>query len=219
MSDGSMQAASDEWLTGWLTGPVRNRWETLPVQVGDPAPSVRLGAAVGGEVELSSVWADGPALVLFWRHYGCSCGIERAGRLGEELPSYRDAGANVVVIGMGEPERARAYADRHGLDCTFLCDPDRVAYGTYGLLEGGPAQILFDAPDEFLRRDERAARDLQASRAGTERALVDDPWQLPGEFVVGPDGTLALTYRYQWCEDYPDPRVLVSSIRLAAGSV
>ncbi|MCJ2532042.1 MAG: hypothetical protein LN413_07070 [Candidatus Thermoplasmatota archaeon] len=48
---------------------------------------------------------------------------------------------------------------------------------------------------------------------------MDSPWQRPGEFVVDRGGILRLTYRYQYCEEYPDPRVLVTAIRAAGRSL
>lgn len=49
-------------------------------------------------------------------------------------------------------------------------------------------------------------------------AMVDNPWLLPGEFVVGTDGKLALTYHYNYCENYPDPQVLVAAIKMSGGA-
>ncbi|MGZ5302340.1 MAG: peroxiredoxin-like family protein [Actinomycetota bacterium] len=219
MTDGPTETADGEWLRGWLAGPQMTRWDILPPQVGDPAPDLELETADGSMIELSSLWANGPALLMFWRHYGCSCGMDRAARLRDEYAVYVAAGASVGVIGMGEPALASAYAQRQALPCRVLCDPDRRAYRAYGLLEGDTPHILFDAPDAFLRREPEAGRELQESRRGTERALVDDPWQLPGEFVVDGAGVLHLTYRYQYCEDYPDPRVLVAAIRIASGEL
>jgi hypothetical protein len=143
--------------------------------------------------------------------------MDRAARLRSELDAYDAAGGNVVIVGQGEPERAARYRDRQQLEVPILSDPDRVTYEAYGLLQGTTAQILFDAPDEFLRCEPQAGIDLAAGRHGTDRALVDDPWQLPGEFVVGTDGVIRSAHRYGWCEDYPDPRVHVAVIRDAAG--
>jgi len=98
-----------------------------------------------------------------------------------------------------------------------MCDPDRAVYQAFGLLQGTPAQILFDAPDEFLRCELDAGLGMSAARHGTDRASVDDPWQLPDEFVIGTDGIIRLAHRYGWCEDYPDPRVHVAALRDAAG--
>jgi peroxiredoxin len=211
--------AEERWKAAWTSGPTRLRWTSLPPQAGDAAPDAVLPDHEGRRAHLSSMWAERPLLVLFWRHFGCSCGMDRAARLRAELADYRSAGGDAVIIGQGEPERAARYRERQRLDVPILCDPDRAIYAAFGLLQGTAAQVLFDAPDEFLRCELQAGLDLAASRHGTDRALVDDPWQLPGEFVVGTDGIIRSTHRYGWCEDYPDPRVHVAVIREAAGQL
>jgi peroxiredoxin len=211
--DTKINAVENKWLDGWKQGPTHLRWTKIPLQAGDKAPDLELEDAAGGVARLSNFWKHGPAVLLFWRHYGCSCGIERARRLKEEYEGYIQLGASVVVIGQGEPERAALYASTHGLPCPVLCDPDLRAYEAYDLLEGKPSQILFDAPDEFLRCDYDSGVKLQQSRHNTFRALVDNPWMLPYEFVVDRQGTLRLAYRYQYCEAWPDPRVLVAGIK------
>ena len=119
----------------------------------------------------------------------------------------------MVIIGQAEPARAKAYAEEHGLECPILCDPDREAYAAYGLLDFQPAQVLQGAPQPLLDLDREAVEEFAASRREAGRPLVDSPWQRPGEFVVDIAGTLALTHRYQYCEDYPDPEVLRIAIR------
>jgi peroxiredoxin len=217
--DAQIHAAEERWKERWAAGPTRLRWTTLPPQIGDRAPDATLADHDGAPVVLSSLWRERPLLLLFWRHFGCSCGMDRSARLRDELESYRAGGATVAIVGQGEPARAARYRERQKLDVPILSDPDRAVYEAYGLLHGTTAQILFDAPDPFLRCDLEAGLGLSAGRHGTERALVDDPWQLPGEFVIGTDGTIAHAHRYGWCEDYPDPRVLLAAIRLASGQV
>lgn len=215
-------AAGRQWLEHWRVGPTRRRWTELPVQVGDAAPSVELVEARSGEVRpLSSTWSNGPALLLFWRHFGCSCGRDRAERLRAEYEDYRAAGATVALIGQGEPARARAYAAANGLpkDLALFCDPDERAYRAYGLLEGGPIEVLFDAPDEYLRCEADAGRGLFEARREARRPMVDNPWLLPGEFVADPDGRLVTTHRFQFCEHWLDPRVNVAAIRFASGAL
>ena len=215
--DELIEAAEQRWKAGWQAGPTRLRWTTLPPQPGDPAPDAILPDHSGAPTPLSASWKDRPGLILFWRHFGCSCGMDRSARLRAELPDYRAAGAEVVIVGQGEPERAARYREERGLDVPILSDPERSTYAAFGLLQGTTAQVLFDADDRFLRCELDAGMELSATRHGTPRALVDDPWQLPGEFVVGTDGIIKLAHRYSWCEDYPDPRVHVAALRKAAG--
>ena len=213
--EAQIQSAEKEWLNLWKQGPSRLRWTRIPLQVGDKAVDHELQDAAGRLVHLRDFWDSKPALLLFWRHYGCSCGIERAKRLRAEYDDYIRLGANVVAIGQGEPERTAAYAQAHSLPCPVLCDPTRKVYEAFDLLEGKPSQLVFDAPDELLQRKPEAGARLQASRRGTQRAAVDSPWQLPGEFVVDATGVIRLAYRYQYCEDWPNPLVLIAAIKEA----
>jgi len=207
--------AEKEGRAVWEKGPTRIRWTKLPLQVGDNAPDFELLDSSGNSITLSSFWNGKPVLILFWRHFGCSCGRDRAVRFQDEYSKYLELGANVVVVGQGEPERATAYAKKNKIDCPVLCDPTFQVYQAYGLLEGKPSQILFDAPDEYLKCEPEAGKKLLDSRQGTDQAIVDDPWQLPGEFVVDKKGIVRLAYRYQYCENWPDARVLIAGIKEA----
>ena len=215
IEDNQVQLAEQEWLADWKGGPTRLRWTALPLLPGDAAPDIELVDTSGGKIQLSSFWSKGPAVISFLRHFGCSCAFDRAKRLRDEYAAYHEAGATVIAIGQGEPARAKRFAEQRGLPCGLLCDPERRAYDAYNLLEGRPSQVVYGMPDEFLRRDLEVGRKFQQSRHGTERAAVDSPWQLPGDFVVGQDGILRLTHRAQFCDDYVDQQVLLAAIREA----
>ena len=215
-------AAGLQWREHWRRGPTRMRWTELPPQRGDAAPDLELvNARTGTTMALHELWSHRPALLLFWRHFGCSCGRDRSARLRAEYVGYVAAGARVAIIGQGEPERAVTYARTNGIpeEVALLCDPDETAYSAYGLLEGSPAEVLFDAPDDFLRCEPQAGDKLFRMRAENGMPMVDNPWLLPGEFVVGADGMLASTYRFQFCEHWIDPRVNVAAIRYATGEL
>jgi peroxiredoxin len=213
LTDKQIKAAESEWLDLWKQGPTRLRWTEVPLQVGDLAPDFELKDTSGKLVHLRDFWSKGPALILFWRHYGCSCGVDRAKLLQNEYADYIKLGASVVVIGQGDPERSKDYSEKHDIPCPVLCDPTYRVYEAYDLLEGKPSQIIYDAPDEYLRIDYETGAQLQQSRQGTDGALVDSPWQLPGEFVVDQSGIIRLAHRYQHCEDWPNPSILIPSIK------
>ena len=152
-----IEAAQQEWFEAWKNGPQRLRWTKIPLQVGDEAPDFELPDSDGQMVKISSFWQEKPAMIMFWRHYGCGCGIDRAGMLQKDNKAFTEAGARTVIIGQGEPERAAAYAEKYELPpISILCDPDYAVYEAYGLVEGKTSQIMFDASEEFLDRDYEA---------------------------------------------------------------
>jgi len=212
-----VKAAEREWMEMYEAGPTRRRWTELPPQVADPAPDVTVTDLNGTDRSLREFWSEQPAVVMFWRHFGCNCGIERAERLADEYEDYREAGAEVVVVTQGDPERAAKYAERHGLDevgCVICADPDRKSFDAYGLLDYGVEQVFQGAPREYLELDREAGADLAADRREMGQYMVDNPWQGAGEFLVDTDGRIRVAHRYQYCEDYPDPGVFLTALRL-----
>jgi peroxiredoxin len=207
------EAAEQRWLEHWLAGPSRRRWTEIPLQSGDPAPDLELMNSDARGVALSSLWEAGPALLIFWRHWGCGCGVDRAELLRQQYPALIDAGANVVVIGQGDPGRAAWYREAFQVPCPVLVDPDESAYRAYGLLEMGPWVLSGQAG---MERRELQATILRHRRRG--RPVADNPFLLPGEFVVNQAGRLVLTYRYQYCDNAPDVDTLVASIDEARSS-
>jgi peroxiredoxin len=204
------QAGEKTWYREFLEGPTRTRWERMPPQVGDDAPDIALPDSSGRDRRLSEWWSDGPLHLVFMRHFGCGCLADRWEELRGALGPIAAAGATTVAIGQAEPDRAAAVAGRRGYDFPLLSDPNRIAYAAYGLLDGSVASVFHD---EAWSPDDRAGADkLTASRRGTERALVDHAWQLPGEFIIAQGGRLAYTHRAQYCEDFPPTTVLLGAI-------
>lgn len=200
-----------EFLEIWENGPEVTRWETLPVQVNDIAPDFTLPDQSGAPISLRDLIADSPTILMFWRHFGCGCGVERAQRLRDELDDYRATGASVVVVGQGQPIQAAAYAEEHQMDVPILTDPDRAIYRAYGLLDASQPQVVFDAPEWLWSYSKETAERFVEMRKDSGRRLVNNPWLLPGEFVVGQDARIRHAHRYQHCEDFPDPRVLITA--------
>jgi hypothetical protein len=152
---------------------------------------------------------------MFWRHFGCGCGVQRAARLREEYDAYRVVGLQPVIVAQGEPERAAAYHHEHDLPCPVLCDPDLMAYRAYGVGQWPVERILYDAPSEFWGHSYDVGHVFQDRRRASGRPTVDDPWRASAEFVVGRRGVVRLPYLYQYCEDFPTSRLLTTAARLS----
>jgi len=207
-----IEAAEKEWLETWVAGPGGKRSKLL--DPGTSAPDLELLDHTGALRRLASFWSEGPALLMFWRHFGCGCGLDRASRLNDEYADYRAAGINLVIIGQGEPERAAEYREKYGITCPILCDPEFAAYSAYGLANFGVEQILYDAPEETWDHSMEIGLDFQEARRAINRPLVDNPWMSTGEFLVDVSGTIRVSYAYQYCEDFPDPRVFLIAAKI-----
>ena len=204
--------AEKEWLETWVAGPGNKRSKLL--DPGTSAPDLELLDHTGVSRRLSSFWSAGPALLMFWRHFRCGCGLDRSSRLNDEYEDYLAAGINPVIIGQGEPERAAEYREKYGITCPILCDPEFAAYSAYGLANFGVEQILYDAPEETWDHSMEIGLDFQEARRAINRPLVDNPWMSTGEFLVDPSGTIRVSYAYQYCEDFPDPRVFLVAAKI-----
>ncbi|MFQ5856411.1 MAG: peroxiredoxin-like family protein [Anaerolineae bacterium] len=211
--DTLVAAAEERWLEAWLAGPTRLTWSSLPPQVGEPAPDATVQDLEGKPVALSRFWQEKPLLLVFTRQYGCGCGAERAARLKEEYAEYVAAGAEVIAVGQGKPPRSKWYIQHFDLPCVVLSDPECRAYEAFGLVEGQPSQILpdFDWHPGDLENGQR----LLEARREMGRPLVDNPWLLPGEFVIDTRGIIRYAHRYQYCEDHPPKINLLAGIKAA----
>lgn len=56
--------------------------------------------------------------------------------------------------------------------------------------------------------------DFQEARRAINRPLVDNPWMSTGEFVVDHSGTIRVSYAYQYCENFPDPRIFLTAAKI-----
>ena len=212
VTDDMTAAAERTWLDTWTAGPTEPEGSGLPA--GTSAPDLELADHTGAVRALSDFWSEGPALLMFWRHFGCGCGVDRAARLRDEYDAYRAVGLTPVIVAQGEPERAAAYHREHGLPCPLLCDPDLMAYRAYGVGQWPVERILYDAPAEYWAHQRDLGRSFQDRRREAGRPPVDDPWRATAEFVIDRDGVVRLPYVYQYCEDFPDPRVLTTAALL-----
>jgi peroxiredoxin len=206
-------SAEQRWMQHWLTGPTI---EGSPLRRGDPGPDVVVLDLDGSEVSLGSTWDGAPALVLLWRHLGCGCGQERARRLKEEIDEYQRAGINVVIVAPGEPERVAAYSEKYDVPARMLADTGYHAHRAFGLGHWSVEQTLYDAPEEYCSLSEESGTEFQEERRSEGRPLVDDPWMQSGEFLLDPNGTIRVAYAYNYCEDYPDPRIFLTAARLVS---
>ena len=121
--------------------------------------------------------------------------------------SARDAA--VLVVSFDPPRRVGGYCRRHRLPFTCLSDQQRRAYRAYGLGRASWLRTLTPralAPYLTLYLRPPGGRRSRLGYSG------QDLRQMGGDFVVAPDGRLALAYASHDPADRPSVEQLLGAI-------
>ncbi len=175
-------------------------------EVGDPAPDGEVLDVGEGPVRLSSAWAEAPAVLVFLRYFGCPFCQMQVVSLREARERFVEAGANVVLVGQGEPERGRAFTASHAVPFPCLLDRDRALYRAYGLGRGTAMQIFSPrVAVPFVRANLHPETMQRGLRGGSFT-------QMPGTFVVDREGTIRMAHRNRHIGDSPSTDALLATV-------
>jgi peroxiredoxin len=140
------------------------------VQAGDVVEPFSLPEVHGGTVELESLLADGPVVLLFFRYEGCpACNIALRHYQMELYPRLAALGATLVAVSPQVPRKLVAIKNRFGFGFPVVSDTDNGLARRFG--------ITFTAS---------AASRAHALASGSDlgEALGTGKWELPMPTVV-----------------------------------
>lgn len=102
-------------------------------KVGDKAPDFTLKNASGEDVKLSTLLADGPVVLTWYRGGWCPyCNITLAA-LQQELPEIRAAGAQLVALTPELPDKSLTTTEKNHLEFDVLTDLNHKVAKEYGI--------------------------------------------------------------------------------------
>jgi hypothetical protein len=125
--------------------------------------------------------------------------------LREHESAFREAGATLAAIGLGDREYAKAFRQETGIAFPLLIDEGREAYRAVGLRS---ASIL-----HVLRRDNAAARARARAAGHRQHRTGRNPFQLGGSFVFGPGNVDRFAHVSQTFGDNASPATLLAALR------
>lgn len=124
-----------------------------------------------------------------------------------ERKRIRQAGAELVLIGMGDLRYAQAFQKEFDLSCPIRVDPTRAAYKALSMKRGVGRTVAL--PSVWAAR-------FRASRAGfRQHGIEGDPWQLGGVLVVLPEGRVAYRYLSDTSADHPPVAEILAALERA----
>lgn len=122
------------------------------------------------------------------------------------MDELKNAGLQVVTVGMGEPKHAERYCGKIAPNVQCLADESHEAYYTYGLAPGGLKEL---ASLSVLKAGRRAYK--TGARQGE---TIGNAKMLPGTFIVDRAGKLQYTYYSAHAGDHPN---IADLIKVATG--
>lgn len=163
------------------------------MRVGEAVPKTLALCSVldreGREIVLQSLWAAGPALLVFMRHFGCLCLSAQVTELSPRLFELHQLGVRTVFIGNGAPHFIDGFIERFGLAdkrVEIVTDPSLASFRAAGFLHSWWATYglrgLWDA--------------IRAWGAGhVNHSGEGDALQQGGTLLVDANGRIAWYYR------------------------
>jgi peroxiredoxin len=175
-----------------------NNMSERELQIGDVAVDCELTDANDQMTPLATLWQRQPTFILFLRHFNCPHCREQVRQFHAGRAQVQAAGLSVALVGLGRPERARAFCDDMQIDFPVLCDPDKRSYAAYNLLRANPFREL---NPNSVRRYITALQDTRASGVSLDQDMV----QLGGTFIIDAGGIIRYAHRAMRIGDNPTP--------------
>jgi peroxiredoxin len=177
---------------------------------GERFPDLRL-QSVEGPIRLRDLWRQGPTIVTFMRHFGCSFCREHLTALADADDRVAAAGGRTVAIFQYDAEATRSFCDGRSIPFDCLGDPQREAYGRIGLGRGSLRELMGWSVIKRGRAAYRAGGG-QGSAEGGSIALM------PGSFVLDREGRIVLAHYNRNAADNPPVDLLIGAVAAAAAA-
>jgi hypothetical protein len=124
--------------------------------------------------------------------------------LRESEPVFRQKGANIAVVGLGDASYAGFFREKTKIDFPLLIDDKREAYKALGLKH---ASLL-----HLLRKDNMQARRRAQAAGHKQHKLGKDPFQLGGSFVFAPGNKDLFVHISETFGDSANPKDMLAAL-------
>ncbi|WP_218079537.1 peroxiredoxin-like family protein [Anthocerotibacter panamensis] len=170
------------------------------LNVGAQVPDFTLPNAVGAPVQLSTLLAQGPVVISFYRGGWCPyCNLELRA-LQQALPEIQALGASLVAISPQTPDNSLSTAEKNSLTFAVLSDSGNTVARQFGL--------VFELPSYLQEVYAGFGIDLPTSNG-------DGRWELPiaATYVITPEGRVAYAFIDPDYTQRLDPADIVSALK------
>ncbi len=155
--------------------------EARALQVGAQAPDLMLPDALNQPVDLSTLWQQGPLVLVFYRGGWCPyCNLElRAWQ--QQLSALKRLGAQLVAVSPQTPDNSLSTAEKNELAFPVLSDSALQAATAFG--------VAFEMPSELIELYSKVGNDLPVLNGNGRWVLP-----VPATYVIDRKGRIAFAH-------------------------
>jgi peroxiredoxin len=201
--------AASRW-PWWLLDSVKARQRTSPPARADGFAAVCLPDHEARMVRLGELWANGPAVIVWLRQFGCPFCRSYAIRLNRARSKFEEIGVPLVLIGQGTPRDAAAFRRRYHIELPVVADADRVSYVAAGTKLATLDELI--GPAVVARGIVAMAG--QGVLIGRNSA---DEAQLGGAVIVVPGGEIPWAHLSEDASDMAAPAEILAALDKSIG--
>ncbi len=126
-------------------------------------------------------------------------------QLRRQADAFKEAGARVVLVGLGTLEATKAFQSRFDVPFTMIADPQKQLFNAFQLKQAGPKDLLSLG---------MAAKGLSAMFRGHHLGIPKgDVRQLPGVFIIDTGGRICFRHYARNPADHPSAEDLLVRVR------
>lgn len=159
----------------------------------------------GNMVHLTDLWKDRKAVVGFARHFGCVLCRKRADVLASQKSQMDAAGVALVLIGPGNIEQAKTFAEQTKFPGEIYADPNHTSFNALKFVSGVSTTFTPSAAIKIIESYIEGYRQdwgLSFKKDTVNRG----GWQQGGILVAGP-GRNNILYLHKDKEAGDDPNI------------
>jgi|JI10StandDraft_1071094.scaffolds.fasta_scaffold226096_2 peroxiredoxin len=181
--------------------------ESQALQVGAQVPDLTMPDALNQPVRLSTLWQQGPLVLIFYRGGWCPyCNLElRAWQ--QHLAALKQLGGQLVAVSPQTPDNSLSAAEKNELAFPVLSDSALEAATAFG--------VAFAMPPELIELYSRVGNDLPVLNGNGRWVLP-----VPATYVIDRNGRVAFAHVEADYRERAEPRdVLAAVVELKTSGV
>lgn len=126
-------------------------------------------------------------------------------QLRQRKDAFEEQGAQVVLVGLGSIEETAEFKARFEVPFPMIADPERRLFEAFRLKRASAGSLLSAG---------MVVKGLKAIAGGHGMGIPrGDVRQLPGVFIIDPEGRIRFGHHAEGPADHPRPEALLEALR------